>query len=215
MNRNRKIALGTAALLAAAGGGVAVAASNDNSPSAESQAIISDAAKQLGVSPAKLSNALKKALADRIDAAVTSGRLTQAEADALKARINSDGFPLLGFGGGRFGHFGFFGRIEAAAGYLGLTDAQLRTELENGKSLAQVAQEHGKSVDGLVDAMVNTAKSKLDDAVSAGRLTQAQENEMLSGLRDRITQLVNATGMDRDHLAPPTFGFRHFWRPPA
>jgi uncharacterized protein YidB (DUF937 family) len=215
MNRNQKIAIGAAALLAVAGGGVAVAASDDNSPSAESQAIISDAAKQLGVSPAKLSDALKKALADRIDAAVTSGRLTQSEADALKARINSDSFPLLGFGGGRFGHFGFFGSIEAAAGYLGLTDAQLRSELESGKSLAQVAQAHGKSVAGLVDAMVNAAKSKLDDAVSAGRLTQAQESEMLSGLRDRITNLVNATGMDGDHLMRPKLGFRHFWGPPA
>ena len=91
--------------------------------------------------------------------------------------------------------------------------AQLRTELGSGKSLAQVAQAHGKSVSGLVDAIVNAAKQKLDGAVVAGRLTQAQENEMVSGLRDRIQNLVNSALPDPDHLRPPSFGFRHFGRP--
>jgi hypothetical protein len=57
MKRNRKLFIGAVALLAAAGGGVAIAAS-DNSPAEESQAVINDAAQQLGVSPSKLSDAL-------------------------------------------------------------------------------------------------------------------------------------------------------------
>jgi hypothetical protein len=194
------------------GGAAAVAASQSNSPSEESKAIIDDAAGQLGISPDKLSNALKNALADRVDAAVAAGRLTKAEGDALKARIQTDDFPIIGGPGRGFGHFGFFGRLDAAADYLGLTKAQLRTELQNGKSLAQVAKDHGKSVDGLIDALVASAKQKLDQAVAAGRLTKAQETEMLNGLKDRITNLVNSTGLGAPHFRGPGpgLGFRHF-----
>jgi hypothetical protein len=213
MKRNRKVMLGVGVLLAAAGGGVAVAASG-SSPSEENQAVLNDAAKQLGVSPTKLSDALKKALSDRVDAAVAAGRITQADGDALKQRINSDDFPLFGGFHRGFGHFGFIGKLSAAADYLGLTEAQLRSELESGKSLAQVAQAQGKSVDGLVDALVAAAKKHLDEAVAAGRLTKAQETEMLNGLRDRIMSLVNSTRPGGGHFLRPPDGFRHFGRPP-
>ena len=210
MKRNRKLMFGAAlAVLAAAGGGAAIAAS-DSSPADENQAIIDDAAQQLGISPSKLSDALKKALGDRVDAAVAAGRITKAQGDALKQRLESGDAPLF-FGPHRgFGHFGLRG-LDAAATYLGLTDAQLRTELEGGKTLAQVAQAHGKSVGGLVDALVADAKQHVDAAVTAGRLTQAQANELLNGLRDRITSRVNSRAPEG---APP-LGFRHFWRPAA
>jgi uncharacterized protein YidB (DUF937 family) len=209
MKRHRKLMFGAAALLAAAGGGVAIAASG-SSPSQESQAVIDDAAQQLGIPSSKLSGALKKALADRVDAAVAAGRITKAEGDALKQRIGSADFPLFAGPQRGFGHFGFFGGLDAAATYLGVTEAQLHTELDGGKTLAQVAQAHGKSVDDLVNALVADAKTHLDAAVAAGRLAKAQESDMLGGLRDRITDLVNSRPPDGGH-----FGFRHFGRPPA
>src|SRR5919201_487997 len=106
LTRTQKIIAGSVALLAAAGGGAAIAASQNESPSEESQAIIDYAAAQLGIPSAKLSAALKKALSDRIDAAVASGRLTKEEGDTLKARIQSDEFPLFGGFHRGFGHFG-------------------------------------------------------------------------------------------------------------
>src|SRR2546423_2027628 len=160
LNRKTKFVVGAAALLAAVGGGVAFAASGDGSPNEESKAIIDDAAAQLGISPSKLSDALKKALADRVDAAVAAGRITKAEGDAIRQRIQSEEFPLP-FGGGLHRGFGHLDHFDAASDYLGLTEAQLRTELEGGKSLAQVARDHGKSVDGLVAAPVKAAKEKL------------------------------------------------------
>src|SRR2546430_4933560 len=118
LNRRTKIMVGAAAVLAAAGGGVAVAASQNGSPSEESQAVIDDAAAQLGIPSAKLSDALKKALADRIDAAVAAGRLTKTEGDKLKQRIQSGDFPLFGRGfHHRFGHFGPFSGLNRAASY--------------------------------------------------------------------------------------------------
>jgi AraC-like DNA-binding protein len=207
MKRNHKLVLGIGVLLAAAGGGVAVAASDSTTPAEENQAILEDAAKQLGISPGKLSAALKRALGHRIDEAVTAGRLTQAEADALRQRLESEDFPLFGGLHRGFGHF--LGKLDAAAEYLGLTESQLRSELAGGKSLAQIAEDHGKPVDGLVDALVAAAKERLDTAVSAGRLTQAQADEMLDHLRDRIASMVQGTLPGRARFGEPALG-----RPP-
>src|SRR6187551_2253664 len=101
-----KVAAGTAALLAVAGGGAAIAATQ-LSPWQESQTILNDAAKELGVSPSDLSAALKGALEKRIDAAVAAGRLTKDQGDELKKRVESGDFPLFGVPGYGPGHGGF------------------------------------------------------------------------------------------------------------
>jgi hypothetical protein len=190
-----KVGAGVAAAAAVAGGGAAIAADRFGS-SSDSQAVVNDAAKQLGVTPSALSSALKKALENRIDAAVAAGELTKAQGDELKQRIESGALPL--FFGPRGGLHEHFGELDAAASYLGLTEEQLDTQLESGKSLAQVAKDRGKSVDGLIQAMVDSATKKLDAAVAAGRLTKAQEQQILSGLKQRITDFVNGV-RDREH----------------
>jgi hypothetical protein len=211
-NRKPKLIAGAVAGLAVAGGGAAFAATQLGTPQQENQAVLNDAAKQLGVQPSALSAALKKALENRVDAAVAAGRLTKTQGDELKQRIESGEVPLFGGPGPRFhhDHAGAFGGLDAAAGYLGLTEAQLRTQLESGKSLAAVAKAQGKSVDGLVQALVDAAKKKLDAAVSAGRLTRSQADSILADLKTRVTDFVNG--------AVPRFGFHRGFRgglPPA
>ncbi|MBA2298397.1 MAG: hypothetical protein H0W14_10215, partial [Actinobacteria bacterium] len=66
-----------------------------------------------------------------------------------------------------------------------------RTSLESGITLAQVAKEKGKSVDGLVAALVAAETKELDAAVTAGHLTKAQRDQIVSGLEERITALVD------------------------
>jgi polyhydroxyalkanoate synthesis regulator phasin len=206
MKKRSKIAAGAGAALAVVGAGAAVAADR-LTPKAESQAIVNDAAKQLGVDPAKLSNALEQALKNRIDAAVKDGRLTKEQGEAMKNRIASAAFPLFigpGFDrdgarhrefGGPWGH-----HLDAAAAYLGLTEAQLDTALDGGKSLAQIAKDKGKSADGLVDALVAAAAKRLDQAVTDGRLTKAKRDEIVADLKQRTTAIVNGTA--------PAKGFR-------
>src|SRR6266545_2394243 len=217
MNRSTKIKLAAAlgVSVAAAGAGGAIAATQSGSPKQESQAILNDAAKRLGVTPRALSEAFKNALADRIDATVASGRLTKKEADAIKARIRSGPFPpFLGppVGGPRldfkFGPFGVHEGVDplsAAASYIGVTQAELRSQLRARKTLAQVARSHGKSVDGLVQALVAGAEKRLDAAVSAGRLTKSQEQSILAEIKEHVTAFVNGRP---GSLGPPP-GFRH------
>lgn len=212
MAMRRKVIAGAAAALAVGGAGAGVAATKmTQSPSAESKAVINDAAKTLGIAPSKLSAALKKAFEDRIDAAVAAGRLTEQQGDELKQRIESGDFPLFGppaFGPGFGAPHPFFHGLDAAATYLGLTEAQLESRINNGKTLAQIAKAEGKSVDGLKAAMLKDARAKLDEAVKAGRLSKAEEQQVLKDLGQRIEDLVNGQLRlrFRDHGG---FGFRH------
>jgi len=205
----RKLVTVGAAALAVAGGGAAIAATTGGSPQEESKAVVEDAAKQLGVTPSRLSSALKQALENRVDAAVADGRLTKEQGDALKARIEAKDYPMLGgFGFGHHGGPGIrgFGHLDAAAAYLGMTETELATELEGGKTLADVAKAKGKSVDGLVSALVADEKQELDAAVAAGRITRAQADELLGNAKQRFTDMANGTLPDRGHGpfgAPP------------
>ena len=112
----------------------------------------------------------------------------------MKARINSGEFPL--FGGPRRHHGPGFGHgpkhdLADTASYLGLTEAQLRTQLNQGKTLAQIARDRDKSVDGLIDRLVDAKRDRINAAVEDGRLTRAQADEKLEGLREHITDFVN------------------------
>jgi hypothetical protein len=213
-----KIAGVTAVAAALVGGGAAIAADR-LTPTQESNAVVADAAKQLGIDASKLNAALKQALENRVDAAVAAGRITKAQGDEMKARIAAGEVPLVGIGPGggvhRVGHH--FANLDAAATYLGITEAQLKTSLSDGSTLAEIAEEKGKSVDGLKAALVAGAKADLAQAVKDGRLTEAQQTEILADLSDRIDDLVNGElGLRTDH-GPRGFGpnFRFEGAPPA
>jgi polyhydroxyalkanoate synthesis regulator phasin len=198
-----KLVVALLAFALVAGGGAAIAGTGLLSPKQEREAFLNDAAKELGVEPSELSAALKNALKKRVDAAVEAGRITKAEGDRIKARIDAGEAPLffggpgLGRGPGGFRHHDrdFEHRrgagLDAAASYLGLTVAKLRAALEDGKTLAQVAKDRGKPVDGLVQAMLADKTKGLDEAVKAGRLTKAERDDLVAGLKKRITDLVN------------------------
>ena len=217
MQIRRKLIALAALGLAAAGAGGALAASKLGSSNDENRSVINDAAKELGVQPSELTAALKKALSDRVDVAVEEGRLTKAEGDALKARINSGEFPLVGVPSGEHGPFGLIepdpmGQLSAAADYLGLTQEQVRERLNSGKTLAQIAKEQDRSVAGLVDKLVEQQKARIEEAVKHGRLTRTQADEILAKLNEAVTDFVEN---GRLHLEYREEGPRFDKRPPV
>ena len=206
-----KLAGGTAALAAVLGGGVAVAATQ-SSPAEESKAVVADAAKQLGVSADELSAALKQALVNRVDAALKAGTITEAQAAEMRERIRAGEVPLVGVGhgqgGGPRGHHGFVD-FAAAATFLGITEAKLRTSLEAGDTLAEIAKANGKTSAGLVDALVAAAKADLDAKVAAGRITAAQRTAILAELDERVQDVVDGEfgfGFRGGRPGPPPAG---------
>jgi hypothetical protein len=85
--------------------------------------------------------------------------------------------------------------LDPAAKLLGVTTAQLRVELEGGKTLAQIAAAAGTSVSDVEDALLGDVRSKLGAAVDAGQLTQNQAQGVLAAARQQVENLV--TGQRR------------------
>ena len=78
-----------------------------------------------------------------------------------------------------------------------------------GESLADLAKEQGKSVDGLEDAIVESFSKQLDEAVAAGRITAEQKTEILDRFSEHVPDLVQGMrfhgerGWHKDGAPPP------------
>ena len=195
--RSRKtLTIAIAALAVIGGSGAAIAAAQGSS--SRGQSFLDSVAKHLGISSQKLEDATKAAAIDQVDAALKESKITKAQADELKARIQSGEFPPFAgpLFGPRFGHFHrggpppFGEKLSAAADYLGLTQAELRTKLSAGRTLADIAKASGKSVDGLKKAILDEAEKNLDQLVEDGELTRAEADEMLARMKSHIDDLV-------------------------
>jgi hypothetical protein len=107
-----------------------------------------------------------------------------------------------GPGGCHGGHRG--AGLDAAATALGMTTEELRAQLDVDTTIADVAKAKNVDVQKVIDAMVADAKAHLDQAVTDGRLTQAEADAKKADLTDRITTLVNEGPPARgDRPAPP------------
>jgi hypothetical protein len=207
---SRRVLVAAAATLAVAGGAAAaVAATGGGSRTSD---FLDSVAKHLGVSPQKLEDATKAAAVDQVNADLAAGRITKAQADELKKRIEAGDGVLGGPGGPGFGRGargfvipggpggpGFAGKpfianeLAAAAKYLGLSESDLRTKLEAGQSLADVAKAQGKELAGLEQAILDAAKADLDKAVAAKDLTQSQADDILANLKSHIDNIANGS----------------------
>jgi hypothetical protein len=117
---------------------------------------------------------------------VEDGTLTQEQADAVEqaledARPEGFGHPLGGL----------HADLSTVAEALGLSEDDLRTALEDGRSLAEVAEEQGVDTQEVVDAIVAAQRERLDEAVADGDLTQEQADEIAADAEERATALVN------------------------
>ncbi len=184
--------------LAAALVAVATLAFGAGAASAADTPTLGDAvAARLGITGDQLRTAFKAELNSRIDAAVAAGKLTPEQGAKLKERVaNAKG---LGIGARRaftqkhkalVARIVRVNRLHLAAKYLGMTPKEIRTARQDGQSFAQIATSKGKSVDGLVAAIVAPAKARAAKAVSNGRLTQQRADELIARLTERAQALV-------------------------
>jgi hypothetical protein len=126
---------------------------------------------------------------------VSDGTITQAQADKVAGTLAESGLGGPGGPGGRGGH-GPGGRVsaEATAKVIGITVDQLRTAQQSGQTLAQIAEAHGVAKADLIKGLVEAAKTQLAADVKAGKLTQAQADQVTSDLTARITERVDRVG---------------------
>jgi hypothetical protein len=124
-------------------------------------------------------------IADALAPLVSDGTLTQDQADKVASTL-AESMPM-----GRGEHGGRGMGLDAAATALGMTADELRTELQGGQTIAQVAESKGVDVQAVIDAMVAQAKTHLDEEVASGEHTQAEADQKLADITTRITDSVN------------------------
>jgi len=214
--KTKRIIVAAAAAAAVVGGSAgAIAATKQDEGKKAEQAVLDDAAKRLNVAPTELRDALAKAQDAQLDQAVKDGRLTQQQADAIKARRKENG-RVLGGGRGHHGpgHHGLRagGLLKPAADALGLTRRELATQLRAGKTLAEIAKAENKDLSDVKSAVKKAATERLEAAVKAGRLTDAQRDAKVAELDEHIDRFATGEG-------PGRFGHRggrgHFGPPPG
>jgi hypothetical protein len=158
---------------------------------------LSAAATYIGITADELRTELgtDKSLADvAIAHGKTRDGLIQALVAADQTRITSlvdqKGIGAQRGPGGR----GVIGdQLTVAATYLGTTTDDLRTKMQSGQTLAQIAAATpGKSRDGLIAALTTDAKAKVAAAQSAGTITADQATELTDDLANKIANFVDS-----------------------
>ena len=81
--------------------------------------------------------------------------------------------------------------LETAADAVGLPVDEIRAQLGQGNSLAQIAETQGVGEDDLIDAMLAPLAKRIDGAVARGRLTDEEAATALTRAADRATQAIN------------------------
>ena len=176
------------------------------------QTFVQTLAQKLGKSDADVQTAIAQTQQDLIDQAVKSGKISQAVADRLHARLQNGPLPFSPVPYARVAKavrarvvVGVLGHeLQAAATFLGLTPAQVRDQLKAGKSLAEIAQAQGKSRDYLKTALVNDVQSQLKQRVDKGQLTQAQADQALNRFKANVDKLIDAKRGARPSKGRPT-----------
>jgi hypothetical protein len=157
----------------------------------------------LGISTSDLQTALNSGQT-LTDVAVAHGK-TAASLKAFlvtqdSARIDkliSSKFParpMVGPAGARGGMFG-----ANVATFLGISQADFQAALKSGQTPAQIAVAHSKTAADLKTYLTAQLKTKLDQAVTAGRLTSQQETDQLTKSSTMIDKFINSTGPQRGH----------------
>lgn len=162
---------------------------------------IADLAKAKNIDTATIVTAIVDAEKVSLTQAVTDGKLTQAQADAMLANAQTRATDMVNGAmptGGKGGKGGIGGRgpgggaaMTAVAKALSTDEATLRTELQAGKSVADLAKAKGVDTATIVTAIVDAEKAALAQAVTDGKLTQAQADVMLANAQTRATDMVN------------------------
>lgn len=88
--------------------------------------------------------------------------------------------------------------LQELAGFLGMTPEEFWNALRSGKSVSQVAAEHGKTAQEVIDFLTGKVKARLDEAVAAGKITQERADQVLAAFQARLPEILdrvrNCTG---------------------
>ena len=130
-------------------------------------------------------------------AAIAAGALVMASPVAAQTTVpNVSQVAVLQYGQGGRGA----PQMAEVAKALGMTEAELKTELQTGKSVAEIATAKNVSLDTIVSVVITAQTDRLKQAVTDGKLTQAQTDTMLANLKLTLPSRLQTkfvAGMER------------------
>jgi len=88
-----------------------------------------------------------------------------------------------------------FSPLAEAATALGMTEAELKTELQAGKSIANVAKAKNIDLETVIAKLTAAFKAHLDEEVASGKHTQAEADAKLAEFKTRVVTMVNTAGL--------------------
>jgi uncharacterized protein YidB (DUF937 family) len=153
-------------------------------------------AAKLGIDVDTLRSAFKDAGLEMVDEALANGRITDQQAQRARERIEA-GKPLHLTPRERGHLLARRAILQSSADALGITPEALRDELLSGKSIADVAEERGISVDDVTAQITSDLQAKLDQAVANGRITQQRADEAMAKLAENLDEIVHRVPGDQ------------------
>lgn len=175
------IAVITVLLVGLMGAGLVMAQDSSKPANTLHQLFLTKLAAKLGVEQTKLQESISEARSQAVDAAVQQGLIPAERAQKLK----ESGKMMFGPGGmPKGGHRMMFGQSDFCE-ILGMTKQELKAELKAGKTVAQIAEAKGMTMDQLKEKWLANAKEKLDNKVAQGRLTAQQAQDIFTKLQNK------------------------------
>ncbi|NND74582.1 MAG: hypothetical protein HKN44_06205 [Ilumatobacter sp.] len=124
---------------------------------------------------------------------VDGDTITADQADAVTAHL-VENRPDRSDRPGHRGPGGRFGRAavsEAVTDLLGIDGDDLRQQLRDGSTLADIAAANGVEVQALIDTLVDEAEARVATALESGKIDQTKADDITSQIEDKVTDLVN------------------------
>jgi hypothetical protein len=146
-------------------------------------------AADLGTDQTRMNAAFQQAVAETLADQVKAGKLTQAQADAIKARLAGKKPCAIGpsLSAPVKASINAYTQqlLAAAASALDITPAQLMADFGKGMSLSQIAAAHNPPITEAQfrTSLIANLTPMLDKAVSDGKLTTAQEQQIINRLK--------------------------------
>lgn len=193
--RSRRVFAGLAATAALAVGGLTVAAINPlgsaGAIGAQAQTTTTVAPSASGATGASAKHQHRsKVLDEALASLVTDGTLTQAQADAVRARVQDTAKTARSDRAAN--------RMErrqdmaaTAAKALGISTDELHTKVQAGTTIAQIAKDRGVDIATVTTALTTEADSLIDQAVTAGKIDAAKADAAKARAAERINTFVN------------------------
>jgi hypothetical protein len=136
---------------------------------------------------------------DALKPLLDSGTLTQAQIDAVTKALQDarpagrgpiDGGLRRGGPGGPGGG-GPAGNLSGVATAIGVTPEEVRTALQSGQSLADLAKSKGVDPQKVIDALLAPIIEHEKADVTSGKDTQAEADKEIADATARVTDFVN------------------------